>query len=403
MSAETPARSLWRPGGSAPRHPPRRWQSAHGRRRPFPDLRGDPRRVPGLQRRRRAARDDAAGLLRAVRPDRPRLTRRASLEAVLLIALGLMLAGHLVRAASGSFVQLAIGSAVAFAGMGVGNVLLPPLVKRYFPDRIGLVTALYATVMSVSTLRPPLVAVPVADASSWHVSLGMWALVSVLAIVLWLRIMLTRTPAHPDHDVEVEQADHSAVARVWRSGLGWAMAIVFATSSLNAYAMFGWLPQILHDVAGTPPAEAGTLLSVYTAMGVPAGLLVPLLAARMRNVALLVYAGVAFFVIGYLGLIFAPTTATVLWVAIAGLGPLLFPLSLVLINTRTRTHAGSVALSGFAQGIGYVIGSFGPLAVGLLHEVTGAWTLALALLTATALAAAAAGAVVARPVPLEDR
>ena len=69
----------------------------------------------------------------------------------------------------------AVGWVIAFAGVGVGNVLLPPLVKGYFPDRIGLVTSLYATVMSVSTLVPPLIAVPVADTAGWRVSLGMWA------------------------------------------------------------------------------------------------------------------------------------------------------------------------------------------------------------------------------------
>ncbi|NUU05731.1 MFS transporter [Leifsonia sp. C5G2] len=332
----------------------------------------------------------------------PRFTRRLSLEAVVVIALAVMLAGHLVRASAGSFAVLAIGSAVTFAGMGVGNVLLPPLVKRYFPDRIGLVTSLYATVMSVSTLLPPLVAVPVADAAGWHVSVGMWALVTVLAILPWLRILISHRPAHPDSDVEVETAQPAMAGRVWRSPLAWAMAVLFAVSSLNAYAMFAWLPQILHDVAGVPPLDAGALLSVYAGMGIPAGLLVPLLASRMRNVALLIYVAVAFFVVGYLGLILVPATATWLWVALAGLGPLLFPLCLVLINMRTRTHAGSVALSGFTQGLGYTLGALGPLAVGVLHQLTASWTLALAVLTATALAAAVAGSIAARPHYLED-
>jgi CP family cyanate transporter-like MFS transporter len=333
----------------------------------------------------------------------PAFTRRLSLEAVLLCALGAMLTGHLVRAAAPSFLVLALGSAITFAGMGVGNVLLPPLVKRYFPDRIGLVTSLYATVMSVSTLLPPLIAVPVADAASWHVAVGMWAAVSLLAVLPWLRILISHRPAHAARDVAVEGAPPAVVGRVWHSPLAWAMAVVFAVSSLNAYAMFAWLPQILHDVAGTSPAEAGALLSVYAGMGIPAGLLVPLLAGRMRRVTALIYAAVAFFVAGYLGLILVPGVATWLWVTLAGLGPLLFPLVLVLINLRTRTHAGAVALSGFAQGLGYSLGALGPLVVGLLHQLTGGWTLPLAVLTATALAAAAAGAVVARPRALEDR
>ena len=35
-----------------------------------------------------------------------------------------------------------------------------------------------------------------------------------------------------------------------------------------------------HDIAGFAPAEAGALLSLYAAMGLPAGLIVPVLAAR---------------------------------------------------------------------------------------------------------------------------
>ncbi|WP_374007227.1 MFS transporter [Leifsonia sp. LS-T14] len=332
----------------------------------------------------------------------PSFTRRLSLETVVVLALGVMLLGHLVRAFSTSFAVLAIGSAVTFAGMGVGNVLLPPLVKRYFPDRIGLVTSLYATVMSVSTLLPPLVAVPVADAAGWHVSVGMWGVVSLLAILPWLRILITKRPAHPDRDAEVEDGQPAMAGRVWRSSLAWSLAVVFAVSSLNAYAMFAWLPEILHDVAGVAPLDAGALLSVYAGMGIPAGLLVPLLAARMKNVAILIYAGVAFFIVGYLGLILVPGTATWLWVAFAGLGPLLFPLCLVLINKRTRTHAGSVALSGFTQGLGYTLGAFGPLAVGILHQLTASWTVPLLALTLTVLAAAVAGAITARPRFLED-
>jgi CP family cyanate transporter-like MFS transporter len=166
--------------------------------------------------------------------------------------------------------------------------------------------------------------------------------------------------------------------------------------------MFAWLPQLLMQTAGVTAAQAGLLLSLYAAMGTPCALIIPILTARMRNVGILVYVGAVCFVLGYLGLILAPATLTWLWVALAGLGPLLFPLVLVLINLRTRTHDGSVALSGFAQSVGYTIGALGPLVVALLHEVTGGWTWPLIFLIVTALVVAIAGAVISRPHMLED-
>jgi MFS transporter, CP family, cyanate transporter len=332
----------------------------------------------------------------------PFLTRKASLEAVMVVSLAAILVGQIMRALSGSFVALGIGSVIAFAGMGVGNVLLPPLVKRYFSDRVGLMTSLYATVLSFSTLVPPLVAVPVAEAAGWRVSVGMWAVLALFAIAPWVTILVTHKPSHPEHDVAIEEAEPRVLGRVWHAPIAWALAVVFAVSSFNAYAAFAWLPEILRETAGVSAAQAGDLLSLYAAMGIPAGLLIPLLATRMKNVGLLIYAGVAFFVLGYLGLIFIPGTATWLWVVFAGLGPLLFPLCLVLINLRTRSHGGAVALSSFTQGVGYTLGAIGPLVVGLLHDLTGAWTLALVVLTLSAGAAAVAGFVVARPHKLED-
>jgi CP family cyanate transporter-like MFS transporter len=171
------------------------------------------------------------------------------------------------------------------------------------------------------------------------------------------------------------------------------MVLAFAVSSLNAYAMFAWLPQLLIEHAGVTPAAAGALLAVYTFTGFPLSLGVPVLAARMRSVAPLIYVGAACFVSGYLGLMLAPSTATLIWVILAGAGPILFPVVLVLINTRTRTPSGSVALSGFAQGLGYTAGAFGPLLVGMLHELTGSWTAPLLLLLITGFLPVIAGVV----------
>lgn len=330
----------------------------------------------------------------------PMLVRRSRLEVVVVGSLVAIVLGHLLRGSASSVGVLVVGSILAFAGIGVGNVLLPPLVKKYFPDRIGLLTALYVTTMSVSTFVPPLVAVPVADSAGWRLSLAMWAVIGVLAVIPWANALLRDSTRDQGDGVEEARAD--VVRSLWRSPLAWALAVIFGLSSLNAYAMFAWLPVLLEDLAGVSDQAAGALLAVFAFMGFPAGLLIPLIASRMKNVAVLVYLAVAFFVAGYLGLLLAPTALPGLWVALAGLGPILFPLALVLINLRTRTHASAIALSGFVQSMGYFFGAAGPLAFGILYAVTGGWTAPLVLMIVLALGGIGAGAVVARGRTLED-
>jgi CP family cyanate transporter-like MFS transporter len=331
----------------------------------------------------------------------PAFTRRRGLEGVLLMSLVLIIAGHLLRGAAGSLGWLLVGSVVVFAGLGIGNVLLPPLVKKYFPDRVGLLTSMYVTALSIGALTPPLVAVPVAEAAGWRVSLGLWAAVAVVALVPWI-MMLVRHRVQAGGMPALGSIRRPLEGRVWRSPVAWAITVVFATSSLNAYAMFAWLPQLLLDTAGVTPGQAGALLSLFAAMGLPAGLIIPVLTARMKNVGLLIYLGAALFLAGYLGLLLAPTMAPWLWVALAGLGPLYFPVALVLINLRTRSHEGAVALSGFVQGVGYTLGALGPLLVGLFHETSGGWGWPLGFLIATALLSTVSAFVISRPRMLED-
>ena len=336
----------------------------------------------------------------------PLATRRVSLETMTALALVAILAGHLLRSASTSFGMLVAGSVVAFAGMSIGNVLLPPLVKRYFPDRVGLVTSLYATVISVSTFLPPFLAVPVAESAGWRVSLGMWAVTTVLAIVPWCALLVSaradRAAEREPTTREIEAASAAALGRVWRTPVAWSIMVVFCVSSINVYTFFAWMPDMLHDIAGSSAGEAGALLGLYAAMGLPTSLLVPILAARMRNVGVVIHGAVVLLLVGDLGLLLVPHFATWLWICLAGLGGLLFPLALVLINARTRSHEGSVALSGFAQGVGYTIAALGPLLFGALHAATGGWTWPLIFLTLVALAPIAAGIVLSRPRMIED-
>ncbi|CAN5185783.1 MFS transporter [soil metagenome] len=342
----------------------------------------------------------------------PRIARALGIEASLVLAMLAAAIGHLARALTPDVTGLIAATAFGLLGMGVANVLLPPIVKRYFPRRIALVTSTYATLIAVSTALPPLIAAPTANAAGWRVSLGMWAALAIVAALPWLGLgsfrpraftrNRNRAVAEPLRAASVPLRPVTPLREVWRSPLAWALAAVFSVSAMNGYAIFAWLPELLIARTGMSSAHAGSLLSLYAAMGIPLALIIPGLTVRSRNPLAIMLVGIAATITGNLGLIIAPGTTTWVWVAAAGLGPLLFPVCLALINLRTRTEAGSAQLSGFAQGIGYVLGVIGPIAFGILHETTGGWTAPMVFLTAVAAAGIAAALVLAKPGFFED-
>ena len=176
---------------------------------------------------------------------------------------------------------------------------------------------------------------------------------------------------------------------------------MFAMNSLNAYVMFAWLPRILTD-AGLSADAGGRWLAVFAILGLPCSFIVPPLAVRMRNPRALLYVFAACFVVGYLGLMLSPAHGTAVWMVFVGLGPGAFPLALTLLNLRTRTAAGAVALSGFVQGVGYAISGVGPVLVGVLFAATGTWTGAFVFLLGTVVALVVGGTAACRPGILED-
>ncbi|MNV28679.1 Inner membrane transport protein YeaN [compost metagenome] len=279
--------------------------------------------------------------------------------------------------------------------MGIGNVVVPPLVKRYFADRVGTMSTLYITVLQAGTMIPALLAVPMAEAYDWRISLGMWALLSLAAMLPW--VMLARTTRAP----EAHSAPVHAPGKVWRTSLGWGLALMFGMTSLITYSMFTWLPKMMIE-AGASPAFGGVTVAVFSALGLVPSLLMPALAVRLRNPFPIVALAFAINLTAFAGLLWAPMSAPLLWATLLGLGPSTFPLALTLINLRTRTPAGSAALSGFMQGVGYSFACLGPLLFGWLHGRTGGWMLPFAFLTFCATVLLTAAWFACRPQHLED-
>ncbi|WP_167705895.1 MULTISPECIES: CynX/NimT family MFS transporter [Xanthomonas] len=330
----------------------------------------------------------------------PALLRRFGLLRTALLSMALATVGMVLRPLLPGTAGLLIGSLVALAGMGMGNVVLPPLVKRYFGDRVGGVSTLYITVLQVGTLLPALLAVPVADALGWRSSMVVWVLPALLALAAWAMVHTSHRRIRATGPAPVTPTPE-AEGRVARTALGWSMAVTFGMTSLVTYSMFTWLPTLLRE-AGASPAFGGTMVALFAALGMVGALTMPALAVRMRNPFPIVLLCAACHLVAFAGLWWAPLAAPILWVTLLGLGPSTFPLALVLVNQRSRTAAGSAALSGFSQGMGYAVSCLGPFLFGWLHAHHGGWTSPFVFLVICILVQLAAAWVACRPQLLED-
>ncbi|GAB3159985.1 CynX/NimT family MFS transporter [Micromonospora sonneratiae] len=329
----------------------------------------------------------------------PWLIRRFSPARVLVASMLALTAGQALRVTTDASLVFLATSALALAGIAVANVLLPMLVKQYFPHRAGLITGAYTMMLTVGSTVAAAASVPIAHAfGSWRAGLAAWAVLAAFAVLPWLPAALRRT-----RRIEGRAARTATDSRVrpGRTRLGWAMAVYFGTQSLSAYAIMGWLAQLFRD-AGYSAQNAGLLLAGVTALGVPIALVMPTLATRLRTLRPLVLTLSATSVAAYLGLAVAPHDGALLWIALLAIGQSAFPLVLVAIGLRARTTEGTVALSAFAQSIGYVIAALGPLLVGVIYEATGGWRLPIGFLVLALAVQTFAGLAIARPRFVED-
>lgn len=321
---------------------------------------------------------------------------KLGLHVTAVLVLALTVAGVVVRSLVDSPALFLLFSVVALSGCAIGNILLPPLAKRHFPDHIAGISAAYGAALMGGGAISSFVTVPLASAlGDWRWGTAAWAVPALIALLLWLPYL--RQSVHVDPLAD----SHYKLRELTRSRLAWAMALLFGVQSAQAYAQFGWFPAILVD-AGLNDSYAGAMLGLLGAIGVPLTLSLPFLMRRIGDRAWLPWAFAAVSVGGWLGVMLWPSQAPWLWAILLGLGSGAFTWTLTMIGRRSRTSGGTAALSSFVQGTGYAMAAIGPFGTGLLHDLTDDWYASLSLMIALAILIAVFGTIVARPAYVED-
>jgi MFS transporter, CP family, cyanate transporter len=320
----------------------------------------------------------------AISPQVPALARRFGSDLMLWLAMVALATGIVLRSLPVPGLLWA-GTVLLGAAIAVANVLMPSIIKRDFPDRIGAATGVYTTVMGVLASSAAGVAVPLAGVlpGGWRASLGCWAGFALVALAAW-------TPQLRRGPEQTEPEPTEKPRAPWRSPLAWEVSAFMALSACGFYTMLAWFPSIVQNT-GESEEYAGWMLFVYQIIGVVASASMPLVLSRLADQRPVAVGGALVAMLGYLGLLVVPDL-TLLWALVTGAGAgTLFFLALGFFSLRAADPRSSASLSGMGQSIGYLFAAVGPVAVGVLHDATGGWTVPLAVLAVLAAVHAVVG------------
>ncbi|XAH25414.1 MFS transporter [Xylophilus sp. GW821-FHT01B05] len=330
----------------------------------------------------------------AFSPVSPAIARKFGLDRTILGALMLIALGIVMRS-TGSMWLLYYGTAVIGIGIAFGNVLLPSLVKRDFPGRVASLTGAYALTMGAGGALGSALVAPMTQAYGWQLALAAFILLPAIALAAWAPRRNAPAKSTP---VSVR---HGRSANMWRSALAWQVTLFMGFNAMIFYIAVSWLPTILVD-QGLSATQAGSMHGVLQLATAIPGLILATVIRRMPDQRPAAISASLICAVSMLGLIFLPRLALV-WSALLGFGSgASMILGLTFIGLRTRSAEEAGALSGMAQGIGYLMAAAGPMVLGAIRDWQQGWTAALTVAAAIAILGACAGMLAGRNAHVGD-
>jgi CP family cyanate transporter-like MFS transporter len=329
------------------------------------------------------------------------LNRRFGEEVILLVALGVLTAGLLLRGAAPG-IMLFPGTILAASAIAILNVLLSSMIKRRSPERAGVLIGTYLTALCVGAIIASLLSVPLYNSSggSVRLALGLWAGPAALATLLWLPQLRYRAAGAARAVPISGPTPAPARIKVHRYALAWQVMGFMGLQSLLYYAALSWLPTIFQD-RGTSAVTAGNLLALMAVGNLVGALTVPVLAHRGPDQRALVVPSMTAMGVGLAGSLWAPLGGAWFWVLVLGIGQgSCLALAIFFMVARAPDPGVAASLSAFAQSAGYLVASAGPLELGLLHSATGSWNIPVALLLVLCGGGLVVGMFAARPLVL---
>jgi MFS transporter, CP family, cyanate transporter len=296
----------------------------------------------------------------------------------MLGGLVLIIIGELIRSYTDVY-GLFIGTMFIGLGIAIGNVLIPSVIKHKFKKNVGNIISIYITSMCISAAFGAGISIPATNILGWSSSLSMWIVLAFIALLIWLPQLKKSEEYNNSDDLAIEKVLKSK--SIWKSPLAWWVTLYMGTQSFLFYTLIAWIPSII-IFKGLDSHFAGMMVLLFQLVGLPATLLVPIIANKIKHQKLIATIISLNYLAGMIIFLFATTSfgiiISMVFIGI-GMGGAI-SLAIGFITQRTPHGKKAAELSGMSQSAGYLLAAVGPILLGFMFDITKSWTSSIIVL-----------------------
>ena len=314
-----------------------------------------------------------------------KLSNKAGLEKTLLLAALIISIGLGLRFYINTYVFF-ITTFIIGVGITIGNVLLPGLVKKYYPEKLGLMTGFYAVVMNVGAAVAAGISYPILSSNiggekfSTGLAVNIWIIIAVINIFVYTAMSKNRS-------VSEVKNKHEKVHGYFKYTKMWTIMLSMGLQSALFYCSVSWFAEIMIS-KDFSPETAGLLLSISQFAQFPSTFIVPIIADKLNNKLVIPVVITIEYLISLVGMLytsgnFVLMLTFIIIFALAGGGSFSYVMYLFSVKSRNENEAADI--SGLAQSGGYLLAAIFPPLLGYIRDISD-WNKALYVLILTAAA-----------------
>ncbi|WP_341302886.1 MFS transporter [Lysinibacillus sp. FSL H8-0500] len=301
------------------------------------------------------------------------LQRKIGTKSAIALLLVILILANGLRFLQESYLLLVMTSFAAGLAIAIMGPILNAYIKNKFPQRFTTVVGIYSFGIGVGATLSAALSVTFYQSfgNSWTVALGIWALLAVVALVIWLWAIPAQSNEQLQRITTIEHARNP-----WTSGRAWAILLYFGLQTSLFFSMMAWLTPLLQD-KGMSLETASVMLTFMSIVQMLGNIAVPLLMEKWQSRTVWLLA------LGFVGLIGFTLlwlmSGAYLWLAVLLIGIVLsglFPIGLLLPLDEAKNDLEANSWSSMVLSGGFMLSAIIPMIIGVCYDRTGnhTWT-----------------------------